>query len=169
MTAARVLLVEDNEDNREVLAVTLGESYEVFSYACAHEALTVLEAIKPDVVLLDIAMTPIDGLQCLEAIRATAGFESIPAIALTAYAHADERKTFLAAGFQAVVTKPILDHRELFATISALLPSMSPPSQNGSGSAAPSPNGSSRVLTGLTRESKLPSCGSGDPITPCPA
>src|SRR6267142_1835486 len=124
MTAARVLLVDDNEDNLELLAVILRESYEVLSYACAQEALTALEAAKPDLLLLDIAMTPIDGLQCLKAIRAMAGYGCIPAVALTAYARDVERKDFLAAGFQAVVTKPLLDHRELFAAITTLLTSV---------------------------------------------
>src|SRR6267142_2142392 len=141
MTAARVLLVDDNEDNLELLAVILRESYEVLSYACAQEALTALEAAKPDLLLLDIGMTPIDGLQCLEAIRAMPGYGSIPAVALTAYARDAERKAFLAAGFQAVVTKPIIDHQELFATISAVLTWVAAPSH--------------RALTGRTGERML--------------
>jgi CheY-like chemotaxis protein len=66
-------------------------------------------------------MSPVDGLQCLEVIRSLPGYRSIPAIALTAYAHDVERKAFVAAGFQAVVTKPILDQQELFGSITALL------------------------------------------------
>jgi CheY-like chemotaxis protein len=171
MTAARVLLVDDNEDNLEILAVILRESYEVLSYACAEEALTALEAVKPDLLLLDIGMAPIDGLQCLKATRDLPGYGSIPAIALTAYARDEDRKAFLAAGFQAVVTKPVIDHRELFATISALLTSVAASSQNGS-------NGSEgqaqfiisyRDLTGPTDEGILPLCGFGNPATPRPA
>jgi CheY-like chemotaxis protein len=171
MTAARVLLVDDNEDNLEILAVILRESYEVLSYACAQEALTALEAVKPDLLLLDIGMAPIDGLQCLKATRALPGYGSIPAIALTAYARDTDRKAFLAAGFQAVVTKPIIDHRELFATISALLTSVAAPSLNGS--AGDSGNDqlsiSHRALTGPTGERMLPLCGVGNPATPRPA
>ena len=51
-----------------------------------------------------------------------------PAVALTAYARDVERKAFLAAGFQVVVTKPILDHQELFAAIAPLLRSVLEPS-----------------------------------------
>jgi len=171
MTAARVLLVDDNEDNLEILAVILRESYEVLSYACAQEALTALEAVKPDLLLLDIGMAPIDGLQCLKATRALPGYGSIPAIALTAYARDTDRKAFLAAGFQAVVTKPIIDHRELFATISALLTSVAAPSLNGS--AGDSGNDqfsiSHRALTGPAGERMLPLCGFGNPATPRPA
>jgi CheY-like chemotaxis protein len=171
MTAARVLLVDDNEDNLELLSVILRESYEVLSYACAQEALTALEAAKPDLLLLDIGMAPIDGMQCLKAIRAMPGYGSIPAVALTAYARDAEREAFLASGFQAVVTKPIIDHRALFATISALLTSVAAPSQNGSsGSAGDSGNDqfstSHRALTGPTGERMLPLCGLGNPATP---
>jgi CheY-like chemotaxis protein len=166
-----VLLVEDNEDNLEILAVMLRESYEVLSYPCVQEALTALETAKPDLLLLDIGMAPIDGLQCLKAIRALPGHGSTPAIALTAYAHDTERKAFLDAGFQAVITKPIIDDRELFATISVLLTSVAAPSQNGS--AGDSKNGpfsmSHRALTGPAGEGMLPNCGIGNPATPRPA
>jgi CheY-like chemotaxis protein len=126
--------------------------------------LTALEAAKPDLLLLDIGMTPIDGLQCLKAIRAMPGYGSIPAIALTAYARDAERKAFLAAGFQAVVTKPIIDHQELFATMSASLTSVTAPSQNGSAG-----DSSHRALTGPTGERMLPLCGFGNPAPPKPA
>jgi len=171
MTAGRVLLVDDNEDNLEILAVILRESYEVLSYGCAQEALAALEAAKPDLLLLDIRMTPIDGLQCLKAIRAMPGYGRMPAIALTACAGEAERKAFLAAGFQAVVTKPIIDHRELFATISALLTAVAAPSENGSNGSEGSDQFSisHRDLTGPTDEGMLPLCGFGNPATPRPA
>jgi len=123
MKAGRVLLVDDNQDNLEILTVILSEKYDVLSYACAQEALAAVEATGPDLVLLDIGMSPVDGLQCLTATRAIPGYGSIPAIALTAYARDVDRKAFLATGFQAVVTKPILDHQELFGAITALLTS----------------------------------------------
>ena len=120
-TARRLLLVDDDKDNLEILTVILSAKYDVLSYPCAEEALAALEAARPDLVLLDIAMTPVDGLQCLKAIRAMPGYGRIPAIALTAYARDVERKAFLTGGFQAVVTKPILDHQDLFKPIDALL------------------------------------------------
>ena len=121
MKTARLLLVDDDQDNLEVLTVLLRERFHVSSFACAQEALTALEAARPHLVLLDIGMGPVDGLQCLEAIRAMPEHGSIPAIALTAYARDAEQKAFLAAGFQAVVTKPILDPHQLFGPITALL------------------------------------------------
>ena len=117
----RLLLVDDNQDNLELLTAILSERYQVSSFACAREALAALDAAKPDLVLLDIGMSPIDGLGCLQTIRDMPGYSNIPAIALTAYARDVERKAFLATGFDAVVTKPILDYQELFGPITALL------------------------------------------------
>jgi CheY-like chemotaxis protein len=118
----RLLLVDDNQDNLEVLAVTLSEHYDVSSYGSAEEALAALDSVKPELLVLDIGMSPIDGLQCLEAIRARAGYERVPAVALTAFARDVERNAFLAAGFQAVVAKPIIDPGALVAAIDTLLP-----------------------------------------------
>jgi CheY-like chemotaxis protein len=118
----RLLLVDDNQDNLEVLAVTLSEHYDVSGYGSAEEALAALDSVKPELLVLDIGMSPIDGLQCLEAIRARAGYERVPAVALTAFARDVERNAFLAAGFQAVVAKPIIDPGALVAAIDTLLP-----------------------------------------------
>jgi CheY-like chemotaxis protein len=94
MHTARLLLVDDDRDNLEVLTVILGETYRVW-----------------------------DGRECLEAIRARPGYGRVPAIALTAFAHDVDRKAFLAAGLEAVVRKPVLDHRGLLAVIDSLLTS----------------------------------------------
>jgi CheY-like chemotaxis protein len=86
MQTTRLLLVDDDQDNLEVLTVILGETYRVWSYRGAAEAPAALEAARPDLVVLDIGMSPVDGLQCLEAIRTRPGYGRLPAIALTAFA-----------------------------------------------------------------------------------
>jgi len=121
MTTLRLLVVEDNQDNLDLLRLWLSEKYLVFGYGCANEALSSLETTKPDLLLLDIGMGPIDGVACLKAIRAIPAYGSTPAIALTGYARESEREAFQAAGFQVVLTKPIIDE-QLFAAISAVLP-----------------------------------------------
>lgn len=128
---ARLLLVDDNRDNLDVLAMLLGERYDVVSCGSAAEAFSALESSPVDLLVLDIGMTPIDGLECLEAIRALPGYRHTPAIALTAFARETERETFLAGGFQAVVTKPLLDHQALEALIDRLLADSSPTPCNG--------------------------------------
>lgn len=119
----RLLLVDDNYDNLEILTVILSGKYSVTSCTSAAEALRVLEDVRPDLLVLDIRMAPVDGVQCLEAIRAVRGYARTPAIALTAFARPVEREAFLAAGFQGVVTKPILDHRALERLIDTLVES----------------------------------------------
>src|SRR5438552_3998941 len=109
MKIAQLLLVDANRDNLDILTFILSEKYRVSGHGSVSEALTALEAARPDLLLLDIGMSPVDGLQCLEAVRGMPGYGSIPAIALTAYVSDVDREAFLAAGFQAVVTKPILD------------------------------------------------------------
>jgi CheY-like chemotaxis protein len=121
MKTGRLLLVDDDRDNLDVLTVILSEAYEVVSCASAAEALMALDAVKPDLLLLDIRMSPVDGLQCLEAVRALPEYSSTPAIALTAFARDAEKAAFVAAGFQAVVTKPILDPGELVAVVGTWL------------------------------------------------
>jgi CheY-like chemotaxis protein len=159
MYTARLLLVDDDRDNLEVLTVMLLETYRVWSYCGAAEALAALEAVRPDLVVLDIGMRPVDGLQCLEAIRARPGYGRVPAIALTAFARDVDRKAFLAAGFETVVTKPVLDHRELLAVIASLLTSAAAP-----GHALPA-----AVLTAPANGGKIAANGSGKPSTSGPA
>jgi CheY-like chemotaxis protein len=120
---ARLLVVDDNADILEMLTVLLSEKYCVSGCASAAEALKALETSRPDILMLDIRMSPVDGLQCLEAIRANPRYAQTPAIALTAFAGDAERQAFLAGGFQAVVAKPILDPAELETLIDGLLDS----------------------------------------------
>lgn len=122
MAEARLLVVEDNQDTLDLYTLWLSAKYRVFSYGRADAALLNLETAEPDLLLLDIGMGPIDGVECLRAIRAHAKFATIPAIALTGYARECERETFRAAGFQMVLAKPVLDE-DLLAAISAVLAS----------------------------------------------
>jgi|SRR5690348_7438543 CheY-like chemotaxis protein len=121
MKKARLLLVDDNHDNLEVLAVLLGERYAVFAYDSAPEALKAVTMVKPDVLVLDIGMPALDGVQCLRAVRSVPGYAHVPAVAVTAFAREVECREFVQAGFQAVVTKPVLDLCHLLNAIDSLL------------------------------------------------
>jgi len=147
MTRTRLVLVEDDQDSLEAFSIILGEKYAVFGYASAVEAVQAIDAAKPDVLVLDIGMHPVDGLQCLEMIRAMPGCRDIPAVALTGFARDVERQRFLDGGFQAVVVKPVLDHGELMAVIGRLVNSPAP--------AAPRPS------THPRRSSVLPTPSAG--------
>ena len=117
----RLLVVDDNADNLEIAAIMLGERYRVVTCSSAAEAIASLETADPDAIVLDIAMAPVDGMACLRAIRANPRYAKTPAVALTALARDVERQTFLSAGFEAVVTKPIIDPRYLMDVIDGLI------------------------------------------------
>ena len=112
-----VLVVEDHVDTLEMFRVVLGEQFCVMGCPSAAEALRILRTVRPDVVMLDIGMRPVDGLECLERIRAMPGYEGLPAVAVTGHAREADRRRFLAAGFQVVVTKPVFDGEGLIAAI----------------------------------------------------
>ena len=128
----RLLLVEDDRDNLDVFSMVLGERYSVFAYDSAAEAVQALDAVKPHVLVLDIGMHPVDGVDCLRAIRGTPGYAHVPAVALTGFAREVERRRFLERGFQAVVVKPVADHEKFLDLIDGLANSPAPlPSCNG--------------------------------------
>jgi len=126
ITRTRLVLVEDHQDSLEAFSILLGEKYAVFGYTSAVKALQAIDVAKPDLLVLDIGMQPVDGVQCLATIRAMPGYRDIPAVALTGFSRDVERQRFLAGGFQAVVVKPILDHGELMAVIDRLVNSPAP-------------------------------------------
>src|SRR5262245_30161541 len=99
MKPKRILLVDDHPDILEMLTVVLSDKFHVSSCSSGGTAVRILETAKPDLLLLDVVMSPIDGVQCLEAIRSQPGYESIPAIALTGLARDVEQANMLAAGF----------------------------------------------------------------------
>ena len=111
--------MEDHEDSLATCSMFLSEKYAVFGYASAVEALQAIDVAMPDVLVLDIGMHPVDGLQCLKMIRATPGRHDIPAVAMTAFAHDVERQSFLEAGFEVVIVKPV-DPLQLTAVIDRL-------------------------------------------------
>ena len=115
-----LLLVEDDADTLEVFSLLLGERYAVSAYRSPLDALRGLGDARPDLLLLDIGMHPIDGVECLRQIRATPGHADVPAVALTGFARDQDRARFLARGFQAVVVKP-MDPGDLMAVIDRLV------------------------------------------------
>ncbi|HEX8724888.1 MAG TPA: response regulator [Gemmatimonadaceae bacterium] len=117
----RVAVVEDNPDNRLLLQAILGERFAVLEYASGEEALAGFAAERPHVVLLDISLPGMDGLEILARIRADAALAGLPVIALTAHAMAGDRERYLAAGFDDYLTKPIVDETRLIEAISRQL------------------------------------------------
>jgi CheY-like chemotaxis protein len=119
----RLLLVDDEPDNLEVFGMLLAQKFSVFGYTSAMDALDAIDAVRPDIVVLDIGMQPIDGLECLARIRSMPQCRDVPAVAVTGFARDIEREEFLDGGFQAVLVKPVLDYDGLFAGLERLVAS----------------------------------------------
>jgi CheY-like chemotaxis protein len=122
LAGLKVLVVDDQRDARDLVKRVLEDSgAEVFAVASATEALAVLPAWRPDVLVSDIGMPDADGYELLRRVRA-AGVENggkIPAIALTAFARSEDRTRALRAGFTVHVSKPV-DPAELVATVASV-------------------------------------------------
>jgi CheY-like chemotaxis protein len=116
-----IAVIEDNPDNRLLLRAILGERYALQEYDSGPAALRELDRASPDLVLLDISLPGMDGIEVLRRIRAHDDLRCLPVVALTAHALAGDRERFLGAGFDDYVTKPIVDERGLIAVIARCL------------------------------------------------
>ena len=108
MAGEQILVVEDNEKNmklfRDVLRVTGYRTLEATTSARAVELAT---EHRPDLVLMDIQLPDIGGVETLRRLRADPGTASIPVLAVTAQAMQGDRERFLAAGFDDYISKPV--------------------------------------------------------------
>jgi signal transduction histidine kinase/CheY-like chemotaxis protein len=115
------LVVEDDVDARELtkrILTDVGAS--VFEASSADEALDCVASAKPNILISDIGMARQDGYQLVRRLRASGyGPDVLPAIALTAFARAEDRSEALAAGFQDHMVKP-LDPQALIARVALL-------------------------------------------------
>lgn len=103
-----ILLVEDNELNRDMLSRRLiRKGYDVISAVDGGQALQMMASEKPDIVLLDMNLPIKDGWTVLLEARADAITANIPIIALTAHAMSEDRERAMAAGCDDYQTKPI--------------------------------------------------------------
>ena len=116
-----VLAVDDEADSLGLLRTVLESAGAIVTIATsAREALDVLKTARPDVLLADVGMPGMDGLELIRAVRRLdEPARSVPAAALTAYARSQDRITSLASGFQMHLSKPI-DPAELTVAVASL-------------------------------------------------
>jgi two-component system cell cycle response regulator DivK len=108
MTRARVLVVEDNEKNMKLVRDVLTASgYSTLEATTGGRAIELAREHAPNLVLMDIRLPDIDGVEALGRFRADARTASIPVLALTAQAMEGDRERFLAAGFDGYISKPV--------------------------------------------------------------
>ncbi|HWL91748.1 MAG TPA: response regulator [Actinomycetota bacterium] len=117
MTGERILVVEDNEKNMKLFRdVLVAKGYRTLEATTGTEAVDMASEHTPDLVLMDIQLPDLDGVQALHRLRANASTAGIPVLALTAQAMHGDRERFLAAGFDGYLSKPV-DVRELIGTV----------------------------------------------------
>jgi two-component system, cell cycle response regulator DivK len=117
MAGEQVLVVEDNQLNmklfRDVLQAT---GYRTLEATTGARAVELAVEHTPDLVLMDVQLPDIDGVEALSQLRANERTESMPVLAVTAQAMRGDGERFLAAGFTGYIAKPV-DVVELIATV----------------------------------------------------
>jgi CheY-like chemotaxis protein len=122
----KILLIEDNELNRDMLTRRMQKrGYQIVSAADGETGVAMAQTEAPALILMDVSLPGIDGWEATRRIRAAPGTRHIPIIALTAYATPGDREASLAAGCNDFDTKPI-DLPRLLGKIESLLKPGSP-------------------------------------------
>jgi two-component system cell cycle response regulator DivK len=117
-----ILVVEDQEDNRQIVRDLLTTTdYEVMEAENGEEALAAVAKQRPDLILMDIQLPVMDGYEATRRIKADPGLSDIPIIAVTSYALSGDEEKARAAGCDDFVPKPF-SPRELLAKIRKYVP-----------------------------------------------
>lgn len=117
----KILLVEDNELNRDMLSRRLSKrGYQVEVAVNGAQGIEMARSLAPDLILMDVGLPGIDGLEATRRLKAEPGTSAIPIVALTANAMFGDQEEALAAGCDEYDTKPV-DITRLVGKIQALL------------------------------------------------
>lgn len=125
MNRKRILVVEDHPINVKLVKVLLQGAYEVRTAGDAEEALQVLDGYRPDLVLMDVQLPGMDGLELTRRLKTDPRTRGIVVVALTAYAMKGDEDKALAAGCSGYITKP-LDTRTFVEQVAAYLGEQAP-------------------------------------------
>jgi two-component system, cell cycle response regulator DivK len=113
-----VLIIEDNPRNLKLVRDVLNvRGLATLEAECAEDGIALARSERPDLVLMDVQLPGIDGMQALRRLRSNPATADIPVIAVTAFAMQADRERFLAAGFDGYLSKPI-DVGELLEALS---------------------------------------------------
>ena len=108
MAGPQILVVEDNQRNMKLFRdVLLATGHRTLEATTGGEAVELAAAHSPDLVLMDIQLPDIGGVEALGRLRADARTASLPVVALTSQAMEGDRERFLAAGFDGYLSKPV--------------------------------------------------------------
>ena len=121
MAGELILIVEDNEKNRKLARDVLqATGYRTLECGSGEDALRLARESAPALVLMDIQLPGMDGIEAFRRLRDDPATRAIPVMAVTASAMTHSRQTILAAGFDGYQTKPI-SVRDFLAAVRALL------------------------------------------------
>ena len=121
-----ILIVEDNEHNQKLAGDVLRfKGYRVLVAPTAEEGIPMALKEKPDLVLMDIHLPGMNGIEALAKLRADPGTKAIPVFAFTASVMPQDRREITSAGFDGFLSKPI-DLKEFLATINATMAGKKP-------------------------------------------
>lgn len=124
MNGFSFLIVDDSIDNLDLTRILLEcEGHTVWTAEDAQQAFEVLQAHTPDLILMDLQLPEIDGLELTRRLRADLRWRHLPILALTAYAMRGDEEKARAAGCNGYITKPI-DTRSFAGTVRAFLPAV---------------------------------------------
>jgi two-component system, cell cycle response regulator DivK len=112
--AKSVVIVEDNELNLRLFCDLLeAHGYEVYPVSDGREAVARVRSRKPDLVVMDIQMPHVSGLDLIETMKSDEELGTTPIMAVTAYANRNDERRIRDAGAEAYVSKPVTIHRFL--------------------------------------------------------
>jgi two-component system cell cycle response regulator DivK len=121
-TPRRILVIEDNEDNRRIMRDLLTSAgYDLHEAPSGETGVALAASVRPDLILMDIQLPGIDGYEATRRIKAMAELRHIPIIAVTSYALSGDDVRAREAGCDGYVAKPF-SPRALLATIRESLP-----------------------------------------------
>jgi CheY-like chemotaxis protein len=120
MAGELVLVVEDNDKNRKLVRDVLTyRGYEVIESETGEDGVRLAKERRPRLILMDIQLPGIDGIEALRQLRADEATRAIPVVAVTASALDRDRRKILAAGFDGYQAKP-LDVKAFMAAVDAV-------------------------------------------------
>lgn len=124
--AAKILLVEDNNNNRNLMKDLLEyHGYEVAMATDGLQGVALARDLLPDLILMDIQMPGLDGISACSILKGEPATGNLKIVALTSFAMQGDQEKFLAAGFDAYISKPI-NTRELPALLKKWLATEEP-------------------------------------------
>jgi two-component system, cell cycle response regulator DivK len=116
----KIVIVDDDSDSNSLLEAFLQDNYEVVSYESATKALEELSKLSPNLIILDISLPDMNGVDLLKELRKQELFKKTPIIALTGYSLIGDEEKYLEEGFDDYISKPIQDFDKFIEKIGSL-------------------------------------------------